>query len=86
MSLFDRFADKVFKRGDVTIIFATGEQRRYGTPEAGLKPVTKMRQLKLLVLNGLEIGDGAVETLSQLRGVVQLHISGTKMTKSTSSV
>ena len=40
MSLFDRFADKVFKRGDVTIIFATGEQRRYGTPEAGLKPVT----------------------------------------------
>ena len=40
MSLFDKFAGKVFARGDVTIIFANGEQRRYGNREPGLKPVT----------------------------------------------
>jgi len=40
MSLFDKFAAKVFRRGDVTIIFADGKQRRYGTPEPGLTPVT----------------------------------------------
>jgi cyclopropane-fatty-acyl-phospholipid synthase len=40
MSLFDRFAGHLFKRGEMTIILADGEARRYGTPDPAIKPVT----------------------------------------------
>jgi len=40
MSLFDRFAGHLFKRGEMTIILADGEARHYGTPDPALKPVT----------------------------------------------
>lgn len=40
MSLFDRFAGHLFKRGEMTIIMADGKPRRYGTPDPTLKPVT----------------------------------------------
>jgi cyclopropane-fatty-acyl-phospholipid synthase len=40
MSLFDRFAGHLFKRGEMTIIMADGKPRRYGTPDPALKPVT----------------------------------------------
>lgn len=40
MSLFDRFAGHLFKRGEMTIILANGEARRYGTPDPAIKPVT----------------------------------------------
>jgi cyclopropane-fatty-acyl-phospholipid synthase len=39
MSLFDRFAGHLFKRGEMTIILADGEARHYGTPDPALKPV-----------------------------------------------
>ncbi|QEH80575.1 class I SAM-dependent methyltransferase [Sphingomonas sp. C8-2] len=40
MSLFDRFAGHLFKRGEMTIIMADGDVRRYGTPDPAIKPVT----------------------------------------------
>ncbi|KQX25483.1 MULTISPECIES: SAM-dependent methyltransferase [unclassified Sphingomonas] len=40
MSLFDRFAGHLFKRGEMTIIMADGSVRRYGTPDPAIKPVT----------------------------------------------
>ena len=40
MSLFDKFADRLFRRGEFTIIFADGRRRTYGGPDPALKPVT----------------------------------------------
>lgn len=40
MSLFDRFAGHLFKRGEMTFIFPDGSTRHYGTPDPALKPVT----------------------------------------------
>ena len=40
MSLFDKFVGRLFKRGEITMIFPDGSQKRFGTPDSGLKPVT----------------------------------------------
>lgn len=40
MSLFDKFAGHLFKRGEFTIIFPDGSRRNYGVPDPALKPVT----------------------------------------------
>lgn len=40
MSLFDKFANRLFKRGLFTIIFADGSRRTYGTADPAVKPVT----------------------------------------------
>lgn len=40
MSLFDKFVNRLFKRGEFTIIFADGSRKTYGTPDLKLKPVT----------------------------------------------
>ncbi|KRB80744.1 cyclopropane-fatty-acyl-phospholipid synthase [Sphingomonas sp. Root710] len=40
MSLFDKFANRLFKRGQFTIIFADGSRRTYGTADPAVKPVT----------------------------------------------
>ena len=40
MSLFDKFVGRLFKRGEMTMIFADGTARTYGTPDPDLAPVT----------------------------------------------
>ena len=40
MSLFDKFVGRLFKRGEITMIFPDGSQKRFGTPDSALKPVT----------------------------------------------
>ena len=40
MSLFDKFVGRLFKRGEITMIFPDGSQKRFGTPDRALKPVT----------------------------------------------
>lgn len=40
MWLFNKFMGRLFKRGELTIKYANGEVRTYGTPDPVLKPVT----------------------------------------------
>jgi cyclopropane-fatty-acyl-phospholipid synthase len=40
MSLFDTFANRLFKRGRITIITADGQARQFGTDDPAIKPVT----------------------------------------------
>ncbi|MES2472490.1 MAG: class I SAM-dependent methyltransferase, partial [Pseudomonadota bacterium] len=40
MSLFDNFVGRLFKRGEITMVFADGSRKTYGNPDPELKPVT----------------------------------------------
>jgi len=40
MSLFDKFVGRLFKRGEMTMIFADGSRKTYGAPDPDLKPMT----------------------------------------------
>jgi cyclopropane-fatty-acyl-phospholipid synthase len=40
MSLLDQFVGNLFKRGELTMIFADGTARTFGIPDPGIKPVT----------------------------------------------
>jgi cyclopropane-fatty-acyl-phospholipid synthase len=39
MSLFDRFVGRLFRRGEMTMIFPDGTAKTYGSPDPALKPV-----------------------------------------------
>jgi len=40
MSIFDRFVGRLFRRGEMTMIFPDGSRKTYGSPDPHLKPVT----------------------------------------------
>ncbi len=40
MSLLDKFVGNLFKRGEMTMIFADGTSKTFGTPDPAIRPVT----------------------------------------------
>ena len=40
MSLFDKFVGRLFRRGEMTMIFPDGSRKTFGTPDPAIKPVT----------------------------------------------